>query len=94
MNPLTLRFDASLSHAQSHLKLLDELNVRYLMGGDAVQPSIEAFDLDFPQMQQGQVWAVAHSEANDEVAELVEDFADRGADLLLLRLPPKQYLGR
>ena len=88
---MNLRFNLAKKHAHHYLALLNEINQQYLLGGNAIAESITIFNREIDQIQEAQIWAASQSETSDGAAHLVENFADWGADLLLLRLPMGRY---
>lgn len=86
-------FDYEKRHAEYYLNLLDALNKQYILGGDRVGEALQGFDREVGQVEAAQRWAYENAEDDDQVAQLLEDFADWGADLLLLRFPPAKLEG-
>ena len=85
------RFQQKKRFAQHYLSVLDDLNRRYLLGGERITDAVADFDKELSQIESAQVWASEQFQAHDEVAQLAEDFADWGADLLMLRLSAQDY---
>jgi len=83
---MTERFDAALELATYHRDLLADLNTQYILGGDQIADALAEFDLELPQIQYAQSWAADHAQEHNAAADIVEDIADVGSDLLLLRL--------
>ncbi len=83
---------AELRHAQYYAAMLRAADDLYKQGGDNILTALKLFDTEWPNIQAGQAWAAAHAERDDAAATLCDDYPDAGADLLNLRLPPRQQI--
>ena len=79
-------------HAQYYAAMLRIANTLYMQGGDNILTALKRFDTEWPNIQAGQAWAAAHAERDEAAATLCDDYPYAGADLLNLRLPPRQQI--
>ncbi len=81
-----------LRHAKYYETILRTANELYLQGGEALKRGLSLLDVEWSNIQIGQSWAADHINVNAEAALLCNAYADDGADLLDLRLPPHEYI--
>jgi len=65
---------------------------RYEQGGEGVRQGLASFDLDWPHIRAGQAWAASRAEGSGEAAWLCSDYPDAAADILSLRLHPREWI--
>ncbi|HKS41934.1 MAG TPA: tetratricopeptide repeat protein [Blastocatellia bacterium] len=76
-------------HASHYKTVLDKVNEFYLQGGEALKQGLTIFDLEWRNIQAGQVWAASNVEKDDAAAELCSNYSTAGVYLLLLRQHPR-----
>jgi tetratricopeptide (TPR) repeat protein len=64
----------------------------YKKGGDAVQQAVSLFALEWENIRFGQKWSAENIDKNNLAANLCSEYALWGANLLRLRLPPKDRI--
>jgi tetratricopeptide (TPR) repeat protein len=83
---------AERRHAEHYLAVLRRASALYKKGGASVLQGLRQFDAEWPNIQAGQVWAVAHSQDDGPAAVLCKDYSDVGAYCLALRLHPREWI--
>lgn len=88
----TESLDAARRHATRFLVIMRSANDLYTKGGELMMSGLALFDLEWRNIQVGQIWAAARAqEANDD-AKLCSDYADLGAFILGLRQRPREQI--
>ena len=84
-------------HARHYVEVARAANDLYKQGGEGVLGGLALFDLEWPQIRQGQAWAAGRS-AEEAIAEgqsaaaLASDYPDACIYCLDLRLPPRDRI--
>ena len=86
------RANAQQRHATYFLDMLLAANHLYLEGAEQMMRGLALFDLDWSNIQAGQVWAQAHAEEDDAAAALCNRYPGSGALLELRRHPRDRIL--
>lgn len=84
---------AHLRHAVYYKLVLRAANDLYLQGGAKALSGINIFDAESANIRAAFAWCVTHSVADNMAQALCSDFPFVGAQLLHLRLPPREYMG-
>jgi len=79
-------------HAEHYKTLLHSANELYLKGGDAIQRGLALFDMEWGNIQAGQLWAQVNTEKNKAAAQLCSDYPNAGAHCLELRQHPRERI--
>jgi hypothetical protein len=74
--------------ARHYERVAREAGALYEQGHEGVMRGLALFDLEWPHIEAGQVWAVDHAAVDEEAAQLCSDYAGAAVHCLLLRLPP------
>ncbi|WP_295455180.1 TIR domain-containing protein [uncultured Thiodictyon sp.] len=77
-------------HSAHFLAVLRAADQRFLQGHDGGTAGLAAYDADAGQIAAGQAWAAA--EQAESATRLAMDYPDAGADVLGLRLHPRERL--
>ncbi len=80
---------AGRRHAQNYVAVLALADDLYLKGGEEMMRALALFDLEWANIETGQVWAAARAEGDDAAARLCSDYGG-AANLLSLRHHPRQ----
>ena len=56
--------------AEHYQSVLHKANDFYLQGGDSILQGLELFDLEWPNIEAGQVWSETHSKQQEAAAKL------------------------
>ena len=75
-------------HSAHFIAVLRAADARYLEGHDGVTAGLAAYDAEAAQIAAGQGWAAAG--ADEDAARLAMDYPHAGADVLDLRLHPRE----
>jgi tetratricopeptide (TPR) repeat protein len=86
------QYEAKQRHATFYLDILRFANERYEQGGESISTALAEFDLNWGQIEYGQMWTVAHAEEDTTAAILCSDYALAGSSLLELRLNARELL--
>jgi len=86
------RATAGLRHAQHFASVLRKARDLYLQGGESVKCGLALFDLEWGNIQAGQVWAAARADQDNEAARLCGDYPDAGVYCLDLRQHPRDRI--
>jgi tetratricopeptide (TPR) repeat protein len=81
-----------MRHAAHYLTVLEECNALYVKGGDAIISAIVLFDVERRNIEAGQEWAGRHSSGDGAATRLCNEYPNAGADVLNLRLHPRQFI--
>jgi tetratricopeptide (TPR) repeat protein len=79
-------------HAKHYLNVVSETKELYEQGGEALKRGLDMFDLEWVNIQTGQVWAATHASENDAAAQLCSAYPDFGKNLLKLRQHPQERI--
>lgn len=79
-------------HASHYLSISSEVNEFYRCGGEKLTRGIALFDLEWPNIQAGQLWAEEHSREDNVAASLCSRYPIAGTHLLLLRQHPRESI--
>ncbi len=79
-------------HAMYSVTVLQAANTLYKQGGEAQKRGLDKFDLEWDNIQVGQAWAEAHTEADDTAAKLCNSYPHAGTHLLMLRQHPRERI--
>ena len=82
-------------HASYYLSVLREAKELYKKGGEALKRGLVLFDLEWPNIQAGQIWAEEHAseDSEDDVAvSLCSNYPGAGVYLLNLRQHPRERI--
>ncbi|MBN1889737.1 MAG: hypothetical protein JW850_17200, partial [Thermoflexales bacterium] len=85
------RYEVQARHAKHYESVLRSAKKLYKQGGDAILRGLALFDLEWHNIEKGQAWAAHHAEADDAAAKMCDDYPDAGADILGLRLNPRDH---
>lgn len=80
------------AHAAYYLKVAARAEEQYRRGGDATTYGLQLFDLEWENIQTGQMWAAAHVEHDKRAAEFCKDYPDAAMYCLSLRCPPSERI--
>jgi tetratricopeptide (TPR) repeat protein len=83
---------AARKHSLHFLTVLRECDRLYQQGGDGVLAGLRLFDLEWTNIQAGQVWSERHSDKDAEAARLCSGYPESGRRMLLLRQPPRDRI--
>jgi len=83
---------AARKHALHFLAVLGECDRLYQKGGDGVLAGLRLFDLEWTNIQAGQVWSERHSDKDDEAARVCSGYPESGRRMLLLRQHPRDRI--
>lgn len=80
-------------HAIHYKDVLSVVNDLYLSGGEELARGLALFDLEWGNILAGHAWVVAQDRTVDEdVARLAIEYPHLGADVLYLRLDPRERI--
>jgi tetratricopeptide (TPR) repeat protein len=79
-------------HAEHYRALLASADQLYLAGGEGVLQGLALFDLEWPNIRAGQVWACGHAQEDDSAARLCSRYPDAGVYVLNLRQHPREWI--
>ena len=83
---------AARKHALHFLAVLGECDRLYQKGGDGVLAGLRLFDLEWTNIQAGQVWSERHSNKDEEAARVCSGYPESGRRMLLLRQHPRDRI--
>ncbi len=86
------RTAAQRRHAEYYKNILSAADDLYLQGNEAITRGLAMFDAEWPNIQTGQAWAVAHTAEDPTAAQLCDDYPDAGAYVLTLRLHQRERI--
>jgi tetratricopeptide (TPR) repeat protein len=84
------RDEAGRRHAAHFLNVLARAEGLYRPGGESALRGLALFDRERPNLQAGQAWAAAQAPADAGAASLSSDYPSAGAQVLDLRLSPRE----
>lgn len=79
-------------HAAHYQSVLHEADALYEQGGQFLKQGLDLVDLEWHNIQAGQVWAASHLETNRLACELCNSFPDAGRYVLDLRQHPRERI--
>ncbi len=82
----------SRRHAEYYKNVLSAAQDFYLQGSDGILRGLALFDAEWPNIQAGQAWAVAHIDEDPIAAQLCDDYPDAGTYILDLRLHQRENI--
>ena len=85
-------YRARRRHGAHYLAVAGRADDAYLEGGEGVLAGLRLFDQERVQIEAGQAWAAGHAAADDEAAELAQDYPLRAPDVLDLRQHPRERI--
>jgi tetratricopeptide (TPR) repeat protein len=86
------REQAALRHSIYYLAVLENADKLYRRGGESLMRALALFDGERGNVYAGQAWAADHWAKDQEVAQLCNDYPDRGTNVLLLRQRPREQI--
>ncbi len=86
------RVASQMRHAAHYLTVLRKADNLYLQGGEAIKRGLALFDLEWRNVQAGQMRAGEQLDGNSEAAKLSSDYPYAGAYLLSLRQHPRERI--
>ncbi|HMV49218.1 MAG TPA: tetratricopeptide repeat protein [Blastocatellia bacterium] len=79
-------------HAAHYQSVLHEADALYEQGGQFLKQGLDLVDMEWHNIQAGQVWAATHLETNRLACELCNSFPDAGRYVLDLRQHPRERI--
>ncbi|MGH9846329.1 MAG: NB-ARC domain-containing protein, partial [Blastocatellia bacterium] len=79
-------------HAAHYQSVLHEADALYEQGGDLMKLGVDLVDLEWQNVQAGQVWAASAMDADRAARELCNSFPDAGKYVLDLRQHPRERI--
>jgi len=79
-------------HAAHYQSVLHEADALYEQGGKFLKQGLDLVDLEWQNIQAGQVWAATHLESDRLACELCNSFPDAGRYVLDLRQHPRERI--
>lgn len=79
-------------HASHYLIKSKEAKDLYSQGGEALKRGLVLFDLEWTNIQAGQLWAEKHTDKDDVAARLCSAYPIAGVSLLELRQHPRERI--
>jgi len=86
---LTLARQRFSAHYQS---VLHEADALYEQGGESLRRGLGLIDLEWRNIQEGQIWAATHVDADHAARELCNSYPDAGKYVLELRQRPRERI--
>ena len=87
----TARTAAKVRHAEHYKNVLAAADRKYCSGAPYLE-GLALFDLEWSNIEAGQAWAATHREHDRSVSRLCKAYSEAGANVLLLRLPPRKRI--
>ncbi len=84
--------EAKHRHAMHYASVLHAANNLYLQGSENILRGLALFDLEWPNIQAGHVWAVANIEQGTAAVQLCSRYPNAGVYILSLRLHPRERI--
>jgi len=84
--------EASLRHAEYFFAVLGDADGLYIKGGENILAGLSLFDAESAHIYAAQKWVAENAARGGRVAELAMLYPDAGANCLILRLMPKQWI--
>jgi tetratricopeptide (TPR) repeat protein len=88
----TDRAAAQSRHAAHYETVLRAADALYRQGGESIKRGLALFDLEWHNVQAGQVWAARHAQEDDAAAHLCNVYPDAGVYCLDLRQHPRERI--
>jgi tetratricopeptide (TPR) repeat protein len=79
-------------HSAHYQSVLHEADALYEQGGDLMKLGLDLVDLEWQNIQAGQVWAAANVDVNRGARELCNSYPDAGKFVLDLRQHPRERI--
>ncbi len=79
-------------HAAHYQSVLHEADALYEQGGECLKQGLDLLDLEWHNIQAGQVWAAMRSENDRAACELCNSYPDAGRYVLDLRQHPREQI--
>ncbi len=79
-------------HAAHYQSVLHEADALYEQGGDLMKLGVDLVDLEWQNIQAGQIWAASAMDADRAARELCNSFPDAGKYVLDLRQHPRERI--
>lgn len=79
-------------HAAHYQSVLHEADALYEQGGKFLKQGLDLVDLEWQNVQAGQVWAATHLDSDRLACELCNSFPDAGRYVLDLRQHPRERI--
>jgi tetratricopeptide (TPR) repeat protein len=79
-------------HSEHFGDVLSRADELYMKGGEKILAGLELFDLEWPNIQAGQIWAEKNLECDHSAANLCRMYYSTGVYVLSLRLDPVQKI--
>nr|MDQ3013076.1 tetratricopeptide repeat protein [Acidobacteriota bacterium] len=79
-------------HAAHYQSVLHEADALYEQGGQFLKQGLDLVDLEWQNIQAGQVWAATHLDTDRLACELCNSFPDAGRYVLDLRQHPRERI--
>jgi tetratricopeptide (TPR) repeat protein len=89
---LAERNTAQIRHAAHYVDVLRSIDALFLEGGEKVKDALNRFEVEYRNINIGQIWAEEHAEANLEAAQIVNNYPEACVHLIYLCLPPRQQV--
>ncbi len=86
------RANARHRHAAHYQSALHEADALYEQGGQFLKQGLDLVDLEWQNIQAGQVWAATHLDTDRLACELCNSFPDAGRYVLDLRQHPRERI--
>src|SRR5450631_1871961 len=80
-------------HAEHFRSVLNRVDTLYLQGGASIAEGLSLFDRERTNIEAGQRWAAARAPPSEDAARLAAAYANAGANVLSLRLHPREQIG-
>ena len=82
----------AVSHGRYYIWVLEEANKGYEKGETAARAGLATFDKEWSNIEAGYKWGVTHAARHEQAAIICSQFPNAGADLLHLRLRPREHV--
>jgi tetratricopeptide (TPR) repeat protein len=76
-------------NAGHYLSVLQRVNTLYKAGATNAKKGLEAFDLDWRNIEAGQAWSAANKQKDLNTAKLCNEYARAGKEILEVRVVPR-----
>jgi tetratricopeptide (TPR) repeat protein len=86
------RDKATYLHSAHYQSVLHEAGALYEQGGEYLKQGLDMLDLEWHNIQAGQVWAAVNTSTNRYACELCNSYPDAGKYLLELRQHPRERI--
>lgn len=85
MTEMPTFYETQRRHAACYCEVLKAIRQDYDRGGDEQADALRQFDILWPQIKQGQAWAVAHAADDAEAAQLCLEYAQNSDMIMSLK---------